>query len=456
MHENWKICLQKLQNLVSPTVYDTWAKPLHPLALKEDMLILGVPSKTYVNLMGEAMGRELVMAVKATYGQGVRLNWRILQSDDPNANSGKATTAPPPERQAVVSAYSPQQSNAVAPLESFLNPGYDFRNFCEGKSNQVATTIAKSIAENPDQTTFNPFFLFGASGVGKTHLVNAVGLAVKEKFPTRRVLLVSAAVFRTQYTESVVKNKLNDFLHFYQSIDVLIIDDFQEIQTPKTQQVFYHIFNHLHAINRKILITCDRSPAEFEGLEERILTRLKWGVTVEMERPDIALRRDILTSKLRRENIEFPEEVVQYITENVSDSVRELQGTINSMIAFSLTDSCAIDLDLARRVVARLVNQVRKEFTIDLLMAAVCRHCKVKPAEVTGKSRKKNIVEARQLVIYLATKYTDCSLSRIGREMGGRDHSTVAHSRSKLEHRLSTDKVFRREIEEFEAGLKKK
>lgn len=448
MQEHWKACLQTLQQMVPPKVFDTWTKPLYPVSWEDNMLTLYVPSRTFVEMMGKEMGKEIVAAIKTTFGNNVRINWSLDSGE--NTDSGKGTTGQP-----VVSAYSPQQSAMVAPLESYLRPEYSFQNFCEGKSNQVAYAIAKSIAENPIQTTFNPFFLFGASGVGKTHLVNAIGLALKEKQPSLRVLLVSAVVFRTQYTDSVLKNKLNDFLHFYQSIDVLIIDDFQEIQTQKTQQVFYHIFNHLHAINRKILITCDRAPSEFEGLEERILTRLKWGVTTEMERPDIALRRNILEAILRRQNITFPEDVVKYITENVPDSVRELQGTINSMIAFSLNDFCEMDIDLARRVVARVVNQVRKEMTIDMLLTAVCRYHKVKPAEVTGKSRKKNIVEARQLVIYLATKYTNASLSQIGREMGKRDHSTVAHSRAKLELRLSTDRTFRREIEEFEAGLKK-
>lgn len=415
------------------------------------MLYLEVPGKVFVTVLQQEMGKELVEAIRKFFGAEVRLNWVLSANLDPNAHAGKAAVAPAQE------SYTPQQNAALPELDAHLDANYTFDNFCPGESNRVALTIAKSIAQDPDKQTFNPFFLYGASGVGKTHLVTAVGMAVKERFPARRVLFVTADQFRKQYTESVVKNKTNDFVYFYQSIDLLIIDDFQEIRTPKTQQAFFHIFNHLQANNRKILITSDRAPAEFEGIEERMLSRLKWGVSVELERPDAKLRRAILDALLRRFQMTFPEDVLQYIVEHVSDNVRELHGTLNSMIAFSCNDSANadIDLDLARRCAARVVNQTRRELTLDIILAAVCQYFKVKPAEVHSKSRKQHHVAARHLTMYLTHKYTDTSLSQIGRALGGRDHSTVLHGCTRLERKLMTDKQFRREIEELEASLKK-
>ncbi len=451
MQQQWQRSLQHLQQNVSTEVYNTWVPPLRPESFDGVMLILGVPSRTFVDMMGKAMGKELVAAVRAGFGEQVRLNWKLSQDDDPNAHAGRATTG----GTSASALYTPQQGEAVGDLVSNLNPNYSFVNFCGGQSNLEALNVAKAIVDHPERQTFNPWFLYGPSGVGKTHLVNAVGLALKEKFPQLRVLIVAAEVFRRQYTNAVKTNNTNSFIYFYQTIDVLIIDDYQEINTPKTQQTFFHIFNHLHANGRKILITCDRSPSEFEGIEERMLTRLRWGSTNEIHRPDIGLRRSILDAKLRRENIAFPEDVLQYISEHVSDSVRELQGTVNSMIAFALNDYCAIDLDLARRVVARLVNQVRKELTFDAIVAAVCERCKVKVSDLASKSRKAPHVAARHLTMYLIHKYTNTSFSQIGRSLGGRDHSTVHHACNQFERKLCMDKDFRRDIEAFEATLKK-
>ena len=345
------------------------------------------------------------------------------------------------------------------PFESFLNEDYSFEHFCEGRSNLTALKVAKAIAQHPDAQTFNPFFLYGASGIGKTHLANAIGLEIKRNHPQKRVLFVAATTFKTQYMDAAASrnNKINDFIHFYQTIDVLIIDDFQEIKTPKTQHAFFHIFNHLQSLNRKIIITCDRPPSQFEGIEERMLTRLKWGVVVEMERPDIELRRSILHAKLHREGItSFPEDVIQYIVENVSDSVRELQGMINSILVFSMgntTDQCTIDIALAQRIIPRLVNQARKELTFEKIMEHVCEYTQLKNTDICSKSRKSNIVAARHLVCYLTHKYTTTSLSQIGRQLGGRDHSTILHSCTLFEKKLSTDKRFRREIEDLENRL---
>ena len=459
VNDQWTICLQLLQQTVAPNDYALWAGGLRPVAFTGEELIVGVPSRAYVETMWPSIGAAFDAAYRKAFGEGVRLQFTVVQEND-KSRSGQvsvarsaqnASTGQPAVQGGPAAPAAPQ----LPPLNPNLNASYTFETFVEGRSNRTARAMAESIAKNPHQTTFNPLFLYGPSGVGKSHLANAIGMRTRQLWPNLRVLFVSANVFRTQYTDSVVANTLNDFIHFYQTIDVLIIDDFQEITTPKTQQAFFHIFNHLHQNNRKIIITCDRPPALFEGIEERMLTRLKWGAVTELERPDLKLRLDILHSMMKRNGIDLSRDVVQYIADNVSDNVRELEGTVNSLMAFSLNDNCDIDLELARRVVARLVGQSRKELTLDSIMTAVCDKYKMKPRDITSKSRKKEFVSVRQLIMFLAHKYTNLSVSQIGRDIGGRDHSTVLHACDVIERRLMADKPYRLEIEKFEATLKK-
>lgn len=442
MNTQWLYCLQLLQNELTSQTFSLWVPQLRFVAFQDKTVFIGVPSKAFYETMWPNIGAQLQSAIAQAFGAEVKLRFNLIPE----------TTSNQPEEKKAQQQAQPQ----LPPINSNLNASYTFESFIEGRSNKTARTMAESIANNPHQVTFNPFFLYGPSGVGKSHLVNAIGLRIKQRNPNLRVLFVAASVFRTQYTDSVINNKLNDFIHFYQTIDVLIIDDFQEITTERTQQAFFHIFNHLHQINHKIIITCDRPPSLFEGIEERMLTRLKWGAVTELERPDLKLRKDILHSKLNRIGMELPKEVVQFIADNVSDNVRELEGTINSLMAFSLNDNCDIDLELARRVVARLVGQSRKELSLESIMNAVCEKYKVKARDIIGKSRKKEIVTLRQLVIFLTHKYTNLSLSQIGREIGNRDHSTVLHSCDMVDRRLAADKAYRLDIEKFEATLKKK
>lgn len=285
-------------------------------------------------------------------------------------------------------------------------------------------------------------------------MVNAIGLRILESQPERRVLYVPAHLFKTQYTDSVLHNTINDFIHFYQTIDVLIIDDIQEITTAKTQQAFFHIFNHLQQNGRQIIITCDRAPVDFEGIEERMLTRFKWGTVTEMEKPDVALRRAILTAKIKRDGLKFPPDVIDYIANNVESSVRELQGIVNSIMAYSVVDNCDICQDLVEKIVARAVNLEKHELTLDDIVKAVCKRYNVKLKDVNSKSRKQGIVLARQLAMFLSHKYTTLPYSQIGHLIGRKDHSTVLHACNTISNRITTDKNFRREVEELESALK--
>ncbi len=445
--DKWNACLEQIRTALPQTEFATWFEPLAFVDCKADRLTVSVPNKYVGDYIREKYSDVVRAALVAYFGAGTQLIWRneeaMRQMEEEQ------------QRRAKEEMKAGQTQGGAPPLQSNLNLNYTFETFVEGESNRLARTVALSIAEKPGQATFNPFFLYGPSGVGKTHLVSALGIRLKELFPEKRVLFVSANVFKTQYTDSVIHNTSNDFLNFYQSIDVLIIDDIQEITTAKTQQAFFHIFNHLQQNRRQLVITCDRPPVLFEGIEERMLTRFKWGMVAEIEKPDTQLRKDILTSKIRRDGLSFPPEVVQYIAQNVESSVRELEGIVNGIMAYSVVDNCDIDLQLTARVVARIVNLERKELSAEGIQSAVCQHYGVKTRDIASKTRKQEIVQARQLIMYLFHKYLDLSYSEIGRRLGKRDHTTVLHGCNQISRRLSVDKAFRREVEELEAVLKK-
>ena len=342
------------------------------MGVNNGMLTVGVPNKYFAEYFDQHYAAYLMKAVSQIYGPGLKLQYKLPPEPVGNIqNEPILKTAPPQPTVEKNSLNTVQNRGPLPKLDPQLNPRYTFRNFVEGQSNKLPLSVGLSIAENPGKNTFNPFFLYGPSGVGKTHLVNAIGVRIRELYPEKRVLFVSAHVFKTQYTDSVLHNTPNDFINFYQTIDVLIIDDIQEITTTKTQQAFFHIFNHLQQNSRQIIMTCDRPPVLLEGMEDRMLTRFKWGMTAEMEKPDTKLRRDILISKIRRDGLVIPPDVVQYIAQNVECSVREIEGIVNSIMAYSVVDNCEIDLQLTQRVVSRAVSLEQKEITNDDIIA-VC------------------------------------------------------------------------------------
>lgn len=435
--QRWSACLERIKAQVGQQAYDTWFAPLRLQSFDGVRLLLLAPNKFFVEKFDSQYIRHILPILHETFGKGIRIQYTL-----PRENADEATKPAPAKPTA-------------PPLDPHLNTECTFDTFVRGAANKTALSIAISVAESPNQQAFNPFFVYGASGVGKTHLVNAIGNKVISLFPEKRVLYVPAHIFYLQFTDAAREGKQNDFIHFYQTIDLLIIDDFQEITTAKTQSAFFHIFNHLQLNGRKIVITSDRSPSEFTGIEERMLTRLKWGAVIEIERPDIVLRRAILQNKIKRDGLTFPREVINYIAENVSDNVRDLQGAINSILAYSFDESGDITVELAKRCVSRIVNVTKKELRIDAIINAVCKASGIRKADMTGKSRKREIAQARQLALYLGRKYTDLSYNELGRAMGGRDHTTVLHSCEQIEKRLAADKPYRLEVELLEAGLKK-
>ncbi len=451
-HTLWQKCLDIIRQTVPEQHFRAWFEPLELVSFQADELLLCVPNQFFCEYFDQHYAAYLMRAMNAVCGGRVRLNYKLKPAPVQNATNEPLLVVRNDAGQNRKG--NPQAAPKPAPVDPQLNPRYTFENFVEGASNKLARSVGISIAETPGKIAFNPFFLYGPSGVGKTHMVNAIGVRIRELYPEKRVLFVSAHVFKTQFTDSVIHNTQNEFINFYQTIDVLIIDDIQEITTAKTQQSFFHIFNHLQQNNRQIIITCDRPPVLLEGMEERMLTRFKWGMTAEMEKPDTQLRRDILVSKIRKDGLVIPPEVVQYIAQHVESSVRELEGIINSIMAYSVVDNCEIDLQLTQRIVARAVNLEQKGLSVDDIISAVCNRYGVKAKELMSKSRKQAVVLPRQLAMYLIHKYTDMSYSQLGRLFGKRDHSTVLYACNQMAHRISVDKQFRREVEELEAALK--
>ena len=362
-------------------------------------------------------------------GEGTKLMYRVIVDNSSKASvdleaTNRSTAIP---QRSIIRNGNKAPNTLKAPmpqdLDPQLNPNYNFENFIEGYSNKLSRTAGEAVAINPAKTTFNPLFLYGPSGVGKTHLVNAIGTRIKELFSDKRVLYVSAHLFQVQYTDSVRSNTINDFINFYQSIDVLIIDDIQEFASlTKTQNTFFHIFNHLHQNGKQLILTSDRAPILLQGMEDRLLTRFKWGLTAELEKPNVELRKNILKNKIHRDGLKFPEEVITYIAENVNESVRDLEGIVISIMAHSTIYNKEIDLDLAGRIVRKAVRCETKAITVDDIIEKVCKHFELDPSAIHSKSRKREVVQVRQLAMYLSKKHTDTSSSKIGQLIGNRDH----------------------------------
>lgn len=456
--EQWERCLEIIKCNVKEQEYLTWFRPTQIVNFDDDNheLLLSVPSNYFFEILDGQFKRLIYNAVWRVFGKETRIVYRI-QTDSNSKASVDMQGLPTAEKMRKMKddTMHPMRKTADDDLDPQLNPEYRFENFIEGESNRLPYSIGRSLADNPKQTTFNPFFLHGASGVGKTHLVNAIGLAIKEKTPRRRVLYVTAHQFMVQFTESRRNNTFNDFIAFYQTIDTLIIDDIQEIAgQERTQEAFFHIFNHLKMNGKQIILTSDRSPAVMQGFEDRLLTRFKWGLTAELEKPNQELCRRILLSKIRRDGLSFPDEVVDYVAANVNESVRDLEGVINSLIAYSVVYSRNIDLSLAEQVITHTMRQQNRTITLDDIIANCCHHWGVAPDDVFSKSRKANIVNVRQTIMYLAQQLTKLTASRIGLLVGGRNHATVLHAIHQIDNRLATDADYAQQVKDIEKSLK--
>lgn len=464
-NEAWDKTLTLIRENVSEQQYNTWFKPIVYESFEESTrtLLVQVPSPFVYEYLEENYIDLLSKVLRRTFCDQIRLKYRIVtdqehhltqdveaEQTDLSVKTQLAKTRVN-ESPTTLDAAQPQQ------LDPNLNPHQTFNNYIEGDSNKLPRSVGLSIAEHPRKTQFNPMFVYGPSGCGKTHLINAIGMRTKQLYAQKRVLYVSARLFQVQYTNAVLQNSINDFINFYQTIDLLIVDDIQEWMTAtKTQDTFFHIFNHLFRNGKRIILASDRPPVDLKGMNERLLTRFSCGLIAELEKPNVQLCIDILNSKIRKDGLQIPVDVVQFIAETANGSVRDLEGVINSLLAYSVVYNSTVDMRLAQRVIQRAVKIDDKPLTIDEILEKVCNHFNVSVSAVNGRSRKQDLVTARQVSMYLAQKYTKMPASRIGKLVGGRDHSTVIHSCSRVEQRLQVDSMFSNELMSIENSFKLK
>jgi len=461
----WKNCLGFIKDNIQPQAFKTWFEPIKPIKLSDNALSIQVPSKFfyewleehYVKLLKVALTKELgetaklvyIIRMENTYGNKEPFTEKI-----PSSNRGNMM---PQEMDVPVKSKNPQLKNPfVIPgirnikIESQLNPNYNFDNFLEGDSNRLARSAGMAVANKPGGTSFNPLLVFGGVGLGKTHLAHAIGVEIKDKYPERTVLYISAEKFTQQYIESVKKNTRNDFIHFYQLIDVLIIDDVQFLSGKSgTQDVFFHIFNHLHQNGKQVILTSDKAPVDMQDIEQRLLSRFKWGLSAELQNPDYETRVSILKNKLYRDGVEMPDDIVDYVAKHIKTNIRELEGAIISLIAQSSFNKKEVTLELAQLVVEKFVKNTKREVSIDYIQKVVSDYFEMDVATLQSKTRKRHIVQARQLAMFFAKKFTKASLASIGSQIGKRDHATVLHACKTVDNLAETDKQFRKYIEDL-------
>ena len=453
----WDKCLAIIKDNVEEVAYEKWFVPIKSYSFENGELVLQVPSHFFQEYIEENYTELLRPVITRVYGKGIKLYYKVTVVENPIATVNVSS----PEKSATVSRnirqalpaqpLSPFQTPEYEDLDSQLNPYYTFDNYYTSDSNKVARVAGEAVAASPGHNPFNPMFVYGESGVGKTHLVQAIGIKIKEQNPRARVLYLSANLFQQQYTNAVIHNQLNNFINFYQSIEVLLMDDIQEFAGKiQTQNTFFHIFNHLHLNGRQLVLTCDRPPVELEGIVPRLLTRFKWGLQVEVEHPDYALRRSILHNKIERDGLVISDEIVDYIARNVTDNVRDLEGTIVSLMAHAMAFNREVTLELAEQVLARSVRMVKKQITIDSIKDTVCNYYNIKPEKLVMRSRKREIVVARQVAMYLSKKHTSTALASIGSLLGRYDHATVLYACKTIEGQLQVDKELQKAVNEIE------
>ena len=449
LQQQWAQCQTILADNMTSSAFQTWFAPIVPLQFSEGVLVLQVKSQFVAEYIEENYIPLLSSAIYRVFGQGTRLEYRVLI----DSASGAATMLPsagaPVQPKQVIS-----NQPSTVDFDSQLNTLYSFDTFISGEPNKLARTAGLAIAKQPGYTAFNPLFIYGGSGVGKTHLANAIGLQVKALHPQARVLYVSANTFKLQYQDATKCNRIPDFLNFYQAIDVLIVDDIQYFAGLKgTQDTFFHIFNYLQQSRKQLILTSDRPPVELKDIEERLLTRFKWGLAAEIMKPDYQLRRDILLSKMHRDGISLPEDVVDFVAQNVRDSVRDLEGILASLLAHSTLTDKEIDLALAEQVVSRIVAIRPKMITVDDVLNKVAKHYSLSEKMIVAQNRSREVAQARHIAIYLSKQLTNSSLSEIGYKMGRRTHATVLHSLTLIKEQMEFDAVLRQHLHQIESSL---
>ncbi len=455
----WRSCLQFIGRNVSEQGYKTWFEPIKPVSLINDILTIQVPNKFFYEWLEEHYVAVLSTAIKEAIGPKASLEYQILV--DGKKLQKEESKIGASQRNKIMGYGSKEIKNPfVIPgikrikFNSNLKEEYTFENFIEGSCNRLARSAGMAIGKKPGNTAFNPLVIFGNVGLGKTHLAQAIGNEVLKQRPNKRVVYVSSEKFTNQIIESIRNNSVTDFVNFYQLMDVLIVDDIQFLANKvKTQEIFFHIFNQLQQNNKQIILTSDRTPNEMEGMEARLISRFKWGLTADVQAPDLETRMAIFSQKAERAGIYIPANVVEYICYNIKDNIRELEGILASLIAQSALNDNEINIDLAKKVLKNFVKETKKEITIDFIQRLVSSFYNVEINQLKDKTRKRHVVVARQTSMYLAKNYTNMSLKSIGDSFGGRDHSTVIYSINTVQSLMDTDSSYQDEVQDLEKKL---
>ena len=460
----WNNCLNFIRENIDPRQFATWFRPIRPVSLEDATLLVEVPSEFFREYIEDAYLNILKAALKKELGAGAKLRYVTTPVQRAQSLNYPAAHGNTPENKTIsVETYSKGGNPGpfVFPgiqriqVNPQLNPVYCFENLVVGECNRMGFTAGESISAAPGKTPFNPLFLFGGPGLGKTHLAQAIGIAIKKKYPELVVLYVPASRFKTQFMDAVnVKNKFTDFIAFYQKMDVLIMDDIQDLMGPSTQNAFFNIFNHLHQSGKQLIFTSDRAPADLENFEVRLLSRLKWGLSVELQKPDYQTRLNMLKARAFREGVKLADNVLEFLATRIKSNFRELEGALISLIANATLAHKEVTVELAESITENIVGEEQNDVTIDGVQKVVCEYFNITREELLSKTRKRNIVQARQIAMYMSRNLiSNCSLSTIGAEIGGKDHATVLHACTTVSDLMSTDKTFKQYVTDIEKLL---
>ena len=460
--QQWNRCLDVIKANLPAEQFNAWFAPIVAVDYDQEnnRVTLKAPSQFFVEKIEGRYISILSAALKKVFGEDVKLTYKynVVGNDDTSSIEQQEDNSSTRLKQEL-KIRKPRVANpfesddTLEEIDPQLNPRYTFQNYCSSMSNKLAVSIGQAIADHPEVKTYNPLFVFGTTGVGKTHLLQAIGIKLKEEYPRMRVLYVTARVFESQYTTAVVQKKVNDFIHFYESIDVLLLDDIQFLAgKEKTQNTFFHIFNHLHQHQRQLVMSSDCRPSDLDGMEPRLISRFKWGMTVELEKPDFELRRKFLTMKAAQDGLNISDDVLDFIATHVTDSVRELEGIMVALLAHATMLNQDITIDLARSIIGNTVKVSQRQLTFELIAETVADYYNLSTDLIYGKSRKREISDARQLVMYLAKKEAQMSSPSIGAKLD-RTHATVLHACIQIEQRMSIEKDFSREVQAITASL---
>lgn len=464
----WENCLKVIKDNIPAASFRTWFEPIVPVKLEQSVLTIQVPSPFFYEYLEEQYIDILRKTIRKELGSEGKLEYNIVVEN--SSYRPYSITVPPRSNGNITNMHvnAPANADTTAAIKNpFIIPGlkklqinpqlnadYSFSNFIEGDCNKLARSAGFAVAANPGGTAFNPLFIHGDSGLGKTHLAQAIGIEVKERFPEKTVLYVSASKFRTQFVDAVRNNSQNDFIHFYQMIDVLILDDVHEFAgKEKTQETFFQIFNHLHQSKKQLILTSDKSPVELEGMEQRLISRFKWGLSADLQAPDFETRIKILKNKTYKDGIALDPAILEYVAANIKNNVRELEGALISLLAQSTLNKKEITLELAQDLIEKLIKSSRKEVSIDFITKTVCEYFDLPTDALLTKTRKREIVQARQIAMYFSKNLTKHSLAAIGSQIGDKDHATVLHACKTVNNLMETDKKFKAYLIEIEKKI---